>query len=127
MVQDIAGEDTRFDPGDKILFSIRQVPSLTAGGPGYQATGSEIFWMDGASTVAAPVGGYLFHGGHRWDKAYALANLRTQIAVGGEMLDAVLDLNALEAIGVPEPSAIALCLLAGMIGMTARGRRRWLD
>jgi hypothetical protein len=123
MVQDDNMPDTRFDPGDKILFSIRQI-AATAGLPsGFVATGSEIFWMDGASTVAAPVGGYLFHGGHLWDKAYALANLRTSVFVGDALTEAVLDLDALEAIGIPEPAG-AMLLLVGLAALAGVHRQR---
>jgi hypothetical protein len=121
MVQDDVSEDTRFDPGDKILFSIRQVAHTFAiDGTGFQSTGSEIFWMDGASTVAAPVGGFLFHGGHLWDKAYALANMRTLVPGPDGLVAAMLDLNALEAVGVPEPASAVLVLL----GLTAVGSLR---
>lgn len=123
MVQDDIVPDTEFGPGDKILFSIRQV-TATAAPDGFFATGSEIFYLDGSSTVGAPVGGFLQHGGHLWDKAYALANFTTQVIIDGESTaDAVLDLNALEAIGIPEPASITLLLL-GLATLPGRRRRR---
>jgi hypothetical protein len=128
MVQDIiddgAGPDT-FDrnpgaQGDRILFSIRQI--VNPNDPdGYYATGSEIFVLD-ASLPNNPQ--YLFHGGHLWDQAYSLANLRiTPNYIDGGY--AVIDLNALEAISegvVPEPSALLL-LIAGVAAAVFARRR----
>lgn len=117
MVQDIvddgAGPDT-FDrrpdgQGDRIIFSIRQIPNPNDP-DGYYATGSEIFVLD-ASQPNNPM--YLFHGGHLWDHAYALANL----VITPNYIDggyAVMDLNALEAISegvVPEPATVSLSLI----------------
>jgi hypothetical protein len=124
MVQDDVSLPTRFDPGDKIIFSIRQVAAtFAADGSGFQTTGSEIFWMDGASTVAAPVGNYLFHGGHLWDKAYALTHMTT-VLMGpeGQPVKAQLDLNALEAVGSPEPTS-ALLMLIGVLAISCFARR----
>jgi hypothetical protein len=124
MVQDDFGPDTRFDPGDKIIFSIRQVPATFApDGSGFLATGAEIFWMDGASTPAAPVGGFLFHGGHFWDKAYALSDMQTVVPGPQGPVRVQLDINALEAIGrVPEPAS-AMLMLIGMAAVAALRRR----
>jgi hypothetical protein len=123
MVQDDFGEDTRFDPGDKIIFSIRQIAATFApDGSGFFATGSEIFWMDGASTMAAPVGGFLFHGGHPWDKAYAMTHMQTDVLGPDGLVRVQLDLNALEAIGVPEPAS-AMLLLVGMTAVAVLRRR----
>jgi hypothetical protein len=106
-----------FNPGDKIIFSIRQLP-LASAGDGFLATGSEIFVMDGASTVAVPVGGFLTHGGHVWDKAYALSNMVAHFTPPeGPTFDVQLDLNALEAVsGVPEPGT-AVLFVAGLLGL----------
>lgn len=121
MVMDSNGSFNQFGAGDKIMFSIRQVPSATAGG-GFLATGSELFVLDGASTVGSPIGQFLVHGGHTWDKAYALANMVAHITPPeGAPIDVQLDLDALEAVsGVPEPGSIVL-LLAGLL--TAVGGR----
>jgi len=128
MVQDIvndgAGPDT-FDrdpdgQGDRIIFSIRQI--LNPNDPdGYYATGSEIFVLD-ASQPNNPQ--YLFHGGHLWDHAYALASLRiTPNYIDGGY--AVIDVNAIEAISegvVPEPATTMLLLLASVAAIAMRGR-----
>jgi len=124
MVQDDVGSPLRFDPGDKIIFSIRQVPATFAADmSGFLSTGSEIFWMDGATTPAAPVGNFLFHGGHLWNKAYALMHMTTTRFVPGiGQVVIQLDLDALEAVSTPEPTAALLML----VGATALGtiRRR---
>ena len=95
----------RFDPGDQIIFSIEQVPTTAApDGSGFFATGSELFVLDGASMPGAPVGSFLTHGGHVWDKAFALASMVTSVTTpAGGVVDVQLDVNAIEAIGVPEP------------------------
>ena len=122
-----AGHDT-FDrdptgagaSGDQIIFSIRQIvdPSDSTG---YYATGSELFVLD-ASTGAS----FLDHGGHLWDKAYAMSDLSflslPESLVNGH---AVIDINAIEAISqavVPEPTS-AILLLTG-IGLVLTRRRR---
>ncbi|MEO2048317.1 MAG: PEP-CTERM sorting domain-containing protein [Pirellulales bacterium] len=129
MVQDIIpgnAHDT-FDrdptgaPGDKIIFSIRQIvdPSDPTG---YYATGSELFVLDATTGPAGTT--FLAHGGHLWDKAYALSDLSLPTTlVNGH---AVIDINAIEAISqgvVPEPTSAALFLVAGM-GLVLTVRRR---
>lgn len=109
MVQDVAGDPDRFDdgiagPGDEIIFSIRQIPS--PGDPsGYYATGSELFILPAVGPAS-----FLKHGGHLWDKGYALFAFN----VGGPNAPHVLDVNAIEAVGefaVPEPASLSLVLL----------------
>lgn len=122
MVLDDIGPDNQFDAGDKILFSIRQVVHTAAlDGTGFQATGSEIFWMDGSSTPAVPVGGFLFHGGHLWNKAYALGNLQTAVVINDVTTFAQLDINALEAVGVPEPASAVLLMFGAFWLAISRG------
>jgi hypothetical protein len=129
MVQDIipnpAGPDTfDRDPaggiGDRILFSIRQIPNPNDP-DGYYATGSEVFVLDGTQPNVAT---YLFHGGHLWDHAYALNNLQiTPALINGAY--AIIDLNALEAVSegvVPEP-ATWMVLLVGGVAVVAIRRR----
>ena len=123
MVQDII--DDGVDPdtfdrnpdglGDRIIFSIRQIPN-DSDPDGYYATGSELFVLD-ASQPNIP--SYLFHGGHLWDQAYALGNL----LISPNLIDegyAVIDVNAIEAISegvVPEPTSMMLLL----VGLAAIG------
>ncbi len=120
MVQDMFGDPDRFDdgiagPGDEIIFSIRQIPS-TADPSGYYATGSELFVLNAVGPAT-----FLSHGGHLWDKAYAL----TAFDVGGPNMPHVLDVNAIEAIGeysVPEPAAVTLTLLGLGVCLGKRSR-----
>ncbi|MEO2046035.1 MAG: PEP-CTERM sorting domain-containing protein [Pirellulales bacterium] len=127
MVQDIIpgyAHDT-FDrdptgaPGDRIIFSIRQIvdPSDPSG---YYATGSELFVLD-ASTGAS----FLSHGGHVWDKSYALSDLTLPSTHVNGL--AVIDINAIEAISegvkVPEPTS-AMLLLVASTGLALIVRRR---
>lgn len=101
---------------DSVLFSIRQVLDPTDA-TGYYATGSEIFLLDSTGAVS-----FLIHGGHAWDKLYALTNLRTLPPTGIPDGRVVIDIDALEAIvQVPEPSAVLLALAA--VGGAAYRRR----
>jgi hypothetical protein len=122
MVHDVLGDPDRFDgdplaggPGDEIIFSIRQIPS--AGDPsGYYATGSELFVLPAAGPAS-----FLAHGGHLWDKGYALFAFN----VGGPNAPHVLDVNAIEAVGefaVPEPASSSLILLG--LGVLTTARRK---
>ena len=107
-----ADQNDQFGPGDSIIFSIRQV--LNPGG-GFYATGSELFTLD--ATAAGLVPGYLTHGGHVWDHAYSLLAMRE--SVSGRQLD----INAIEAASVPEPSAFVLLALVSLIA-ARRSRSR---
>ncbi len=135
MVQDIissgdGGEDTfDRDPtgdgvGDRIIFSIRQIPD-PADPDGYYATGSELFVLDASTGPAGTT--YLFHGGHLWDHAYALSSL----AIPPGFINnghGVIDINAIEGVSqgvVPEPSSVLLALIAGgTLAAVARRQRK---
>ncbi|CAE7329676.1 unnamed protein product, partial [Symbiodinium sp. CCMP2456] len=115
MVRDIIGDDMIFetDPAgvgsDSIIFSIRQIVD-PADPDGFYATGSELFVLN-APVAGGPVtAGYLFHGGHFWDHAYAISDLR----IAGANALAYIDVNGIEAIGelvVPEPSTLGVALI----------------
>ena len=124
MVHEIIGNGDTFDrepagaPGDEILFSIRQIIDPTDP-TGYYATGSEIFFMN-----ATGFEGFLLHGGHLWDKAYALSDMISIIGGAAGQLVVQHDLNALEAVAdVPEPTSVMLLLL-GMATCAGLRRRR---
>lgn len=115
-----AGDDRTFgEIGDSLIFSIRQLPDGFAPS-GFYATGSEIFKLDfdGVGPVGAGITpSYLMHGGHAWDKPYALAAMKD--ATTGRQLD----LNALEAasvVEIPEPSRALLLIIGGVAAMLRR-------
>ena len=108
------GVDDTFGPGDSITFSIRQIVDSTDT-DGFYATGSEIFTLDVNDTGV--LAGYLSHGGHDWDHAYALASMK-DAATGRQF-----DINAIEALSVPEPSGLAIAPFAGLF-LTSVLRRR---
>jgi hypothetical protein len=124
MAQDLVGDSMVFesDPagggGDSIIFSIRQIVD-PADPDGFYATGSELFVLN-APVAGGPItAGFLFHGGHFWDHAYALSDLRI---VGANAL-AFIDINGIEAVGelvVPEPTTIAAALIGVAILVTRR-------
>lgn len=129
MVQNNVGEPETFDRnpdggvGDRIIFSIRQIVD-TSDPSGYYATGSELFVMDASLGPAGTT--FLYHGGHLWDKAYALSDL----ALSPDMINggrAVIDINAIEAVSetvVPEPASIGLAVVSALgIGVATRRRR----
>lgn len=121
MVQDRFGDRDRWDdgpagPGDEIIFSIRQIPH--AGYPsGFYATGSELFVLNASAPTT-----FLKHGGHLWDKMYALS----AFDIGVDNQRAILDINAIEAVGefaVPEPSSVLLVIAgAGILAVASRRR-----
>ncbi|TWT86546.1 hypothetical protein Mal64_33720 [Pseudobythopirellula maris] len=123
MVLDNTGDTERFDEdpaggsGDTVIFSIRQVVD-PMDATGYYATGSELFVLDGLGGVS-----FLKHGGHVWDKAYALTDLSvTGMTPGGFDYHGVIDINAIEAIAqVPEPAGLVL-LVGGFMAMAVT---RW--
>ena len=102
-------------PSDSIIFSIRQIIDPTDPS-GYYATGSELFFYNGDGTF-----GFLDHGGHTWDKGYALGALRTIGADGNAQT--VIDINAIEAVtAVPEPAGAALLVAFMASAATMRWR-----
>lgn len=127
MVREVVNDQDLFERSDsqvdEIIFSIRQISDpFAADGSGYYATGSELFVLEAPFATGAPgLASFLEHGGHFWDKRYALENMITvmDVIIGDEIIfDAVvqLDVNAIEAVAenfvVPEPSTAALGLLA---------------
>jgi hypothetical protein len=133
MVRDIIGDENVFERDvanntDEIIFSIRQILDPTDPS-GFYATGSELFVLEAPFAVGAPgLASFLNHGGHFWDKPYALANMTTLLTIilDQEQFEVTvqLDIDGIEAVPeaavVPEPSSALLLL----IGMAALARRR---
>jgi hypothetical protein len=124
MVQDVVGDDDLFEEGaagvggDEIIFSIRQIPD-PADPTGYYATGSELFVLNADGTVS-----FLFHGGHVWDKAYAVGAFDVWFLDPNNF--GVIDINAIEAIGersVPEPASVMMLVLLGLASLQLCRRR----
>lgn len=124
MVRDVDGVIEQFGPGDSIIFSISQmVDPLDPAGDGYYATGSELFHME-MTAAGGTVTTYLKHGGHEWSHLYTLGAMRILGLPGNQR--AYIDINAIEAIGalvVPEPSALAL-LACSVLGAWMLFRRK---
>ena len=127
MVHDVVENPDSFDRspagpglGDEIIFSIRQIVD-PLDPDGYYATGSELFVLYADGTT-----GPLFHGGHPWDHAYAIATFSGGMPLpdGGQQRFAY-DINAIEAVGeyaVPEPASMAL-VMVGLFGFGFRCRK----
>ena len=99
------------------FFSIEQIPD-PADPDGYYATGSELFVLDGMGPS------FLMHGGHIWDHAYSLAAF--EIFSMDPDNHAVIDINAIEAIGetvVPEPNTSILLMSTLMFAGMFKRRR----
>jgi hypothetical protein len=79
--------------GDSIVFSIRQIID-PADPDGYYATGSELIVLD---SLFGP--SFLRHGGHVWDHGYSLVELGLVVGGGPNDVRAIIDINAIEAIG----------------------------
>jgi hypothetical protein len=95
--------DGVLEPGDFFMFSVR--PTFTGT---VDFDGGEIIWGSLGSGF-----GYLFHGGHLWDTAFDVAG-----TFGG-----LENVDGLEAVATPEPSAMALAV-CGCMGLLAFRRRR---
>lgn len=132
MVRDFVGDNNIFERDandtDEIIFSIRQI--LDPNDPsGFYATGSELFVLEAPFATGAPgLASFLNHGGHLWDKNYALLNMTTLLTIllDNEEFEVTvqLDIDGIEAVPeatvVPEPSTALLLL----IGTAALARRR---
>ena len=108
------GEDGEFGPGDSITFSIRQIAD-SSDNDGFYATGSEIFTLD--ASAAGVVSGFLTHGGHDWDHAYSLSAMK-EVTTGRQM-----DINAIEALSVPEPDALPIAMFGFLVLLRLRNRK----
>jgi hypothetical protein len=111
MVQDTGPLPGIWDEGDAVLFSIRPFNAWDGG--------EVVYWEFGAAPE------FLVHGGHRWDTAFDVAGT-FGVNVAHENVD------ALEAIPLPEPGLAGLLCGVGLL-RTLGGRRRrarrgvWLD
>jgi hypothetical protein len=110
MVHDVGTATNPFDgtfgPGDSVMFSIAPIPN-PEGGDFYD--GGEIWvWNFGAPAQ------FLKHGGHLWDTAFN---------VGGTFGVQTENIDALEAVSVPEPAVTAL-LLVGLTCLSMIRRKR---
>lgn len=105
---------TGVNPADVIIFSIRQLVDVNDPS-GFYATGSELFVYDGDGAAS-----WLFQGGHLWDKAWALDHMLAQLPGADGYFQ--LDIDALEAVSIPEPASMALFALGGAALLRRRGR-----
>ena len=96
--------------GDRLTFSLAPIDFRPLGVP-VAFDGGEIFEYDGPGTATR----FLFHGGHFWDTGFDV------MGAFGVLSENV---NAIEAVSVPEPATLVL-LLAGALAaglVTRRGR-----
>jgi hypothetical protein len=108
MIHDEDDNDVFGDnPNDTIMFSIAPIAGVA---PLFD--GGEIWvWRSGD-----PLAGFLNHGGHLWNTAF---NVMGSFGVDSE------NINALEAVSVPEPGTLILLSLGGLaLGGWALVRRR---
>jgi hypothetical protein len=109
MVHDVGTNFSPFDgdfgPGDSVMFSIAPIPN-PEGGDFYD--GGEVWvWEHGQPAH------FLNHGGHLWNTAF---NVGAALGVQTENID------ALEAVGVPEPGTMVLALGASTWAFISRWR-----
>ncbi len=98
--------DGEFNSGDAIMFSIAPVVDATGA---VRYDGGEIWvWEFGQPAQ------FLKHGGHAWDTAFDVAGL---LGTNTENID------ALEAVGVPEPASLALLAVGAIAAVTTHRRR----
>ena len=102
--------DGEFGPGDSIMFSIAPIPN-PEGGPDFFDGGEIWVWEHGQQAE------YLQHGGHVWNTAFDVQ------AAFGSLSE---NIDALEAVGVPEPTTIALAVL-GVAGVLTTRRRHIIE
>ena len=111
MVHDVGTNFTPFDghfgPGDSVMFSIAPIPN-PEGGDFYD--GGEVWvWNHGQPAQ------FLNHGGHLWNTAF---NVGAALGVQTENID------ALEAVGIPEPGTMVLALCASSLTYMCRRAKR---
>ncbi|MCA9187954.1 MAG: PEP-CTERM sorting domain-containing protein [Planctomycetales bacterium] len=98
--------DGQFGPGDAVMFSVAPV---SLGGQQVLDGGEIWVWEHGQPAH------FLNHGGHVWNTAFSVRE------VYGTQLE---NIDALEAVSVPEPSSALLTLLLGGTLAIVRQRRR---
>lgn len=115
MVSD-GGNIGQWDNGDAILFSVMPIDAngdgiITPNINGGDIDGGEIWlWQFGQ-----PLAQFLNHGGHLWDTAF---NVRQATGSVNENID------ALEAVAVPEPSTFLSLLTLGTLGAGSAIKRK---
>ena len=105
-----------------ILFSLKPIDGnndgiITDNDPSQDLDGGEIFvWLS-----TEPSAKFLIHGGHVWDTAFNVKNTVkhwTGLEPGTENID------ALEAVAVPEPSTVLSLLTLGTLGAASTLKRK---
>jgi hypothetical protein len=102
--------DGEFGPGDSMIFSIAPIPN-PEGGPDFFDGGEIWLWEFGQPAE------FLDHGGHLWDTAF---DVRGTFGTQSENVDAI------EAVSIPEPSSIAF-VIAAIYGLVGLRRRKTSD
>jgi hypothetical protein len=109
------GNIGQWDNSDAILFSVMPIDAnldgiITPNINGGDIDGGEIWsWRFGQAAQ------FLFHGGHLWDTAF---NVRQATGAVNENID------ALEAVAVPEPSTFLSLLTLGTLGAASTLKRK---
>ena len=110
------GNIGQWDNSDAILFSVMPIDAnldgiITPNINGGDIDGGEIWsWQFGQ-----PLAQFLNHGGHLWDTAF---NVRQATGAVNENID------ALEAVAVPEPSTVLSLLTLGTLGAASTLKRK---